>query len=365
MKLSSLAHGRNNNFNLIRIGAAFMVLISHSHILALGPALDDPSGNEPLIRLVGFTLGAIAVHIFFITSGFLVTGSLLSRQNTLDFLSARSLRIFPGLIIMTVLTVFALGPFFTVARNYFSARQTYAYLLRCSTLISGIELELPGVFENNPLRGVVNSPLWTLPREILMYLMLAFIWVMARKKPLVFKRLATGLFFMAWITALVRHFYFPERDDLAVFFFMFFAGAAVYLFKKRIALSRAVFWSCLIAVLASAAVNQSTFFIVYLLTVPYLTIYVAYVPSGHIRHYNKVGDYSYGVYIYGFPIQQSVVALFLGISVIGLFFVSAITTLFLAMLSWHLIERRALEFKSKTSIHLSTRAHRLALAPRL
>jgi peptidoglycan/LPS O-acetylase OafA/YrhL len=86
MTLSSLIHGRDNNFSLVRIIAAFAVLLSHSYTLALGPGIDDTSAHEPLINLVGFTLGSVAVHLFFITSGFLVTASILARQNTFEFI---------------------------------------------------------------------------------------------------------------------------------------------------------------------------------------------------------------------------------------------------------------------------------------
>ena len=117
MKLSDFTQGRDNNFNLIRIVAALAVLVTHSFALTVG------SGNaEPLRASLGMTMGSIAVDVFFIASGFLVTASLLNRQSAIDFIWARVLRIFPALSVMLFLTVFGLGAFFTSlpAPSYFA-----------------------------------------------------------------------------------------------------------------------------------------------------------------------------------------------------------------------------------------------------
>jgi len=97
--------------------------------------------------------------------------------------------------------------------------------------------------------------------------------------------------------------------------------------------------------LLASALDRRAFFVVYSLAAPYLLFYFAYVPGGFIRHYNRVGDYSYGVYIYAFPVQQTIAALIPGVSVLSMFLLSASVTLTLAMLSWHLLERYALGLK--------------------
>lgn len=126
---------------------------------------------------------------------------------------------------------------------------------------------------------------------------------------------------------------------------MFLSGAAFYVLKEHITLSRSCFRLCVIALLSSAMVNTHTFFVVSVLTIAYMLFYVAYIPSGLLRTYNQVGDYSYGVYLYAFPVQQSVAALVPGVSVFSLLFISAFATFLFAVLSWHLLERPALGLK--------------------
>ena len=149
----------------------------------------------------------------------------------------------------------------------------------------------------------------------------------------------------AGVLVIVRHFYLPTGGEFIRLFFMFFSGAAFYVLKEHIRLSNLFFWLFIIALLSSAVVNKHVFFLVYTLTIAYVLFYIAYIPNGRIRKYNEVGDYSYGLYIYAFPIQQTVAALVPGVSVVSMISISAPATLFLAALSWHLLERRALGLK--------------------
>lgn len=92
-------------------------------------------------------------------------------------------------------------------------------------------------------------------------------------------------------------------------------------------------------------VNKDEFLLVYLCVLPYIIFYLAYIPEGIIRSFNRLGDYSYGMYIYAFPVQQSISALFPKVSVYSMIALSLLVTLTLAVLSWHLIEVRALKLK--------------------
>jgi len=347
MRLSQFAHGRDNNFNLIRIVAALAVLVTHSFVLPTGSR-----ETQPLRDTLGMTMGSIAVDVFFVTSGFLVTASLLRRQSAIEFLWARVLRIFPALIVMLLLTVFGLGLFFTTTpwSAYLTDSRTYVYLARCSTLLAGVAWELPGVFESNPYKGAVNGSLWTLPSEIHMYAILVIIWVSLRVRPrvrpMVFKCAVVSGAMIAGVFVIVRHFSATPEPLFPKLFFMFFTGAAFFVLKDRIILSRVLFLS-LALTLSLATLDKQVFFVVYTLTLAYLLFHVAYLPSGFIRRYNQLGDYSYGVYIYAFPIQQSIVALIPGISVLPMVLISTAVTFAFAVLSWHFLERHALGLKDR------------------
>lgn len=346
MRLSNFTQGKDNNFNLIRMSAALAVLVTHSFALAIGT-----QDAEPFRQSLGMTMGAIAVDVFFVTSGFLVTASLLTRQNTIEFIWARALRIAPALLVMLVLTVFGLGIYFTSLRlsAYLTDSQTYIYFLKCATLITGVSYQLPGVFNDNPYKMAVNGSLWTLPYEIKMYAILAVVWVALRTTKHNRLRAAkvailTGAG-IAGSLVIAGHFYPLVKGEFTNLFFLFFSGAAFYVLKQNIILSRWIFWLFSIALLTSALANKDVFFVVYKLTIAYVLLYIAYIPSGWIRKYNRLGDYSYGVYIYAFPVQQSVAALIPGVSVLSMVMISAATTIFLAVLSWHIIEQRALGLK--------------------
>jgi peptidoglycan/LPS O-acetylase OafA/YrhL len=352
MKLSELTEGRDNNFNLIRITAALAVLVTHTFAVTIGT-----SDAEPLRDSLGMTMGSIAVDIFFITSGFLVTGSLLTRQSVVEFMWARFLRIVPALLIMTVLTVFGLGVIFTSLplSSYLADSTTYIYLLKCASLITGVAFTLPGVFQGNPMHDMVNASLWTMPQEIRMYAILLLIFLVSRvikiNRIMLLKTVIIIIFAISGVLVVYSHFFLPDVVTFVNLLFMFFSGAAFYVLKNRIRLSYSVFWVVIIALLLSAITDKQAFFVIYLLTITYILFYVAYIPSGCIRKYNQVGDYSYGIYIYAFPVQQSVAALVPGVSVLPMLSISVPAILLLAALSWHLLERRSLGLKALCVAH--------------
>lgn len=357
MRLSSCAYGRDNNFNLIRLLAALAVFVSHCFSLATGTRAE-----EPFLATLNMTVGAMGVDVFFLTSGFLVTASLLSRQNAFEFVAARILRIFPALWVMLLLVVFVLGAAMSQLPylEYLGSDAVYVYLAKCGSLVTGVASGLPGVFVNNPMAAEVNVPLWTLPYEISMYGLLLAVWLLlslAGKHRLPLLRYvifaASVVSGLLLVTGYFRH-GLPTRFELhstyvfPAFFYMFFTGAAYYVMRDRIVLSLRIFLLAVTILLASLF-NKHTFFVAYLVTVPYLLFYLAYVPGGWVRRYNHLGDYSYGLYIYAFPVQQTVVALNGGISVLMLGLAALPPALLLAILSWHLIEKKALRLKDRVS----------------
>ena len=93
-----------------------------------------------------------------------------------------------------------------------------------------------------------------------------------------------------------------------------------------------------------------------------LVLHLAYLPKGRVRAFNKWGDFSYGVYIWAFPIQQTLAYLFPGMALVALMAVAAVLTVAVAALSWFLIEERALSHKDDAA-RATSRLLDLGLAP--
>ena len=339
-RLSTVVHGRDNNFHLVRLLAASAVLLSHSFPLSTG-RLD----SEPLRALLGCTPGSIAVDLFFAISGLLVTMSLVRRNSVGDFLRARFFRIWPALTVAIVLAVAVIGPLFTslALPAYFASHDTWRYLGKNLLLLHGIDYTLPGVFDANPMPHAVNGSLWTLPSEVRCYLWLLAGWIAVRKmtSERVFKIFVTAL----WAVLFCWHCWSMTHSTLEQstprLNLMFASGVAIYLHRETLVLSTR--WLAAAAVaLAVSAISQKTFGVVYVLVVPYAMLCASYLPRGRILRFNRLGDYSYGVYVYAYPTQQTLMCLVPTLGVGALFAASMSVTLALAVLSWHFIEKPAL-----------------------
>ena len=127
---------------------------------------------------------------------------------------------------------------------------------------------------------------------------------------------------------------------------MFFIGAAFYLWRGHVRLSYGRF-AALCAALALSSLNRHVFLATYMLTLGPIVLHLAYLFGGPVRAYNRLGDYSYGVYIYAFPIQQSLVALIPGLSLAAINLYACALSVTFAVLSWRLVEKPALGAKLK------------------
>lgn len=341
--IAAYAHGRDNNLNLLRIIAASLVLVTHAY------GLTGYSDLEPLSAHFGVSFGSWAVDIFFVISGFLVGKSWDRRRSARDFLWARALRIFPALWVCTAFSVLVVGFWFTTlpASNYLFHIETFKFIAENSTILpKGVFTTLPGVFSDHKLNSV-NLSLWTLPYELKMYLLLlALGWSgLLYKRPLLI--CLVGMSFCIYVWSVVTGQ--PETTiaEYCRFFFYFFSGTLLYLYRDDIVLHRGAAGALIISLALCLLLPHLSWRLIALtVATPYLTIFLALIPSGPLRAYNAVGDYSYGVYIYAGPVQQSVLALAGGkMAYMENLAWSFCITLILAMLSWHLIENRALRLK--------------------
>lgn len=296
------------NFDLMRLIAALLVVVSHTFPLA----------GEPPVRIWGVEdLGALGVSIFFVISGYLVTASYV--RDPRAYLWKRVLRIEPGLIASLVVTV-ALLAFVTTApaAEYWPAAGLY--VLR-NALLYPATYELPGVFQAAPMAGVVNGVLWTLRLEFTFYLVL----MLVRARPALIY-LLLGACAAVWLVMtfavpgwaddkLTRIAYLGARNGL-----LFFAGAALQIRCAQIPL-----WL--------GGVSLGLFPLLGPLALPTAVL-------GLARPGKLPADLSYGVYIYAFPVQQ-------WLAVNGQLNVATAiaATLPFALMSWFLVERPALRLK--------------------
>jgi peptidoglycan/LPS O-acetylase OafA/YrhL len=361
--LSRRASGRDNNFNLIRFLAAALVLYSHAWPLTGTP-------GEPLEKLAGFSLGHLAVDVFFVVSGFLVTGSLLGRGRLGAFLRARALRIFPALLVSSVLAAFAIGALQThlPLAAYFRAPGTWAFAAQDATCWPWpIVYGLPGVFAHVPYPNVVNGSLWSLPFELDMYAALALAGLLAFAGPRLLSErwLRAGVLAVAAIAILaytgneVWNYApgFTKRQGIRLSA-LFATGASFHVLRERIRLSAPGIVAALVG-LAVALLRGHAWMALYPVSLEYAVLWLAFVPAGFLRGYNALGDYSYGFYLWAFPVQQCVMAWRPGTSRLALTALAIPPTLALAVLSWHLLESPMLALKDRGR---ALRARRTAVA---
>lgn len=327
-----------NNFNVIRLVAAWLVLFSHSyHLVGQG-------GREPLMALTGgkMTLGTLAVGVFFVISGYLITASAYARPGLRPFLAARVRRIFPALALVVLLCALVLGPVMTTlaGAEYFAAPAVLTYVARNLTLWR-LQYELPGVFAANPYGAAVNGSLWTLPIEFALYLAIgcgvAALRLIGRARDLALPLAALGLACVAgW--ALVLH---GTRSGAALLVPYFMLGAGYRLARRWLPL-RGALAALLLLVWAVGAWRDAPWFpVAACLAISYGTLWLALHPRWVVPlDTARVGDLSYGIYLFAFPWQQTLLALLPQRDPLVLCALASLATLPCAWLSWHLVEQR-------------------------
>jgi peptidoglycan/LPS O-acetylase OafA/YrhL len=278
------------------------------------------------------------VPMFFALSGFLVAGSLDRARSLLDFLGFRALRIFPALVVDTLLAAVILGPMMTTLSlgTYLSSPGFRAYFLN---MVGDIQAFLPGLFGSNPY-PFVNVQLWTIPYELGCYLALAALALAGvyRRRPIFLIVALLAVFFLQSVFPAANY-----RHGLVAPSFL--AGAALHLYREQVPWSRWIFLASLLAMTVTVVVPN----LVRCLPIPlaYATIFLG------LLHPKKVwpvstGDYSYGLYLYAFPISQALIATVPAARVwYGDFVLTTLGTGALAALSWHLVEKRCLALKPR------------------
>ncbi len=312
-------------------------MFSHAFLIAEGS-----QRHEPLILLTRnqSILGLCGVFVFFAVSGFLVTQSFEQTGDPLRFLAKRALRIFPGLFVALLLSAFVLAPIVSTLEPgaYFSRAAPYEYVLG-NTLLSQRVHELPGVrFVANPAGFEINGSMWTLRWEFTMYLMVLALGALRLLcLPVMLGLLALGIACLQF-AALER------LGGWGWLLGFFAAGMVLYRLRATRIFDGRVAVIALAGLILSVPLRQ--FIPLFPLFGCYLALWLALNRRFPVIPAARLGDLSYGLYIYGWPVEAAAIWLLGGRAAWWQVFLLALpATAVLAFLSWHLVERPALSFK--------------------
>lgn len=240
-----------------------------------------------------------------------------------------------------MLTVCIVGPILTVTDNYFVNRETWTYLWMNSTAYSTVYF-LPGVFETLHDRAM-NGSLWSIVIEVKLYLIIFFLGFLSILKNkyvfnfLFFLLLIIGYFQPAFFDFFVKY---EHHKHVALMFLM---GSFIYVNKDDFYLNPLIL--LLLFFFAATQHGTNNFGVAYNVLLPYLVFYMGF--SFEIKLFNKLGDYSYGVYLYGWLVQQLVIYSYPSISNFYHAIISIFFALLLGVISWHIIEKKAMACKKR------------------
>jgi peptidoglycan/LPS O-acetylase OafA/YrhL len=334
---------RGNNFDVLRLLAASFVLFSHSYALT--------NHAEPFADVSGWTFGEVGVVMFFAMSGFLIAKSWSDQPQLVPFAIKRALRLLPALVVAVSVTVFVIGPLFTTLSlaHYFADPTTWLYLVRCSFLITFFGT-LPGVFVGNPYTDAVNGSLWTLPVEACCYALAAGLGTLGllRRSGLL---AASSCLLILFVTPLSPFSNAPAGGttggNLMLVIMLgatFVLGSLAYSLRRRLHLS----WFVVVALMVLWAATWGGGWVRAsgVLAIAFAVLVFAFRTPAWLRRLTAPGDVSYGIYVYAFPVQQSVAAIWgAGLDPLVMMAISFPVTYGLAFMSWRLVERPALALK--------------------
>lgn len=355
---------RSNAFNFLRLLLAVLVIVGHCFPLGgFGP-------EQPVPALTGgrHSLGGLAVGLFFLLSGFLITRSASGRLSVGRFLWHRFLRIFPGYWTCLLVSAFVFAPIFCAieyGRLYevfwapTNSPQSYVadnaamfhprgFSMKSVMAVSSSHIT--GLLGHNPSPWTINGSLWTLPIELLCYgavAVLAAFGVMQRRKIVVLALFALllGLYEFNCLNpeAFRRHFSFFAFDVLLNFLFYFFAGSVCFLYRETIPYSSALFWGSICLAIVSLLLAPLAWLAP--VALPYAFLCLGFkLPAGG---FNTRGDFSYGTYIYAFPVQQGLALAGVHKAGFALYLIASLSlTAILAVLSYRYVEAPCLRWKN-------------------
>lgn len=322
-----------NNFGFVKFVLSILVIFSHSFSL-LGKV-------EPLYGVGSkYGIGSYAVFTFLLISGYSIAESWERNKNLFFFVAKRIKRIFPALLFLYIIKVFFLAPLFST-NNYFqfiSNSTTLSYFLNIFFYYVPFQNVLPGVFDGK----IVNGSLWTLPYEFALYISIPSLYFLFGK----FWRKSAIVCFLALLALEISQknllqtlvFFQLNLASLTTFSLFFFSGI---LFRPTSKINHKFFTFLLFLLLDLLTFGKPVNIIFVLLFVWFFIDLFGFVKTKYFKNLNGLGNYSYGIYIWGWLVQQAVIEI-LGkeIPVIVLFIFSSILSVQIGIISWKFIESK-------------------------
>lgn len=341
---------RRNNFDAIRLAMALLVIWSHCFAIYYGS-----EANEPISLLLGghYNAGKVGVWVFFIISGFLITHSYVRSPDIRTYLKRRVQRIHPGFVVATSICAFLVVPLFSTQGFALLSAGEVARTIGWNLLLQGY-MPPSDAFAGNPVHAV-NGALWSISFEFWCYLAVAAFGVARLINRRVALVVVLGLIMAVriWLDLTDRKPGGGIIGDIIGWPYLWFSvapcfltGMLVYLYRDRLPRSRALLVTSLAALVAVAhlplppVASKILCDILFPTVTAYAVFHLAFSDRIRLHHAARYGDFSYGTYLYGFPIQQMVMA---GFGAVLPFFLYVPVTMALSLLagalSWHLVEQ--------------------------
>lgn len=332
-----------NSFDFIRIFATWMVATSHFFAV---PAYDEYASY------VGFFVGFEVILTFFMLSSMLLVGSYLRAPDLKTYFIKRFSRIYPAYIVMILLLWLGLSAVSTLSmQEYFTHPDTYKYLAANLVFLNFLQPTLPGVFEESHAFTAVNGSLWTLKIEFAFYFILpVVVWILSKMKSMWVKNL---ILLLIYLSASVYEYWFVYLFDLndamrhslimqfPSFMHVFAVGVFLYYNFDWIKRHLHILWIPMVLCLAENALSTTYFFFPIGLGILLFIIGFQIPKLGKLVGKN---DYSYGLYIYHYPVIQLLIEYdYIRSYPIWSYVLFLLLTFALAYLSWHFVEKPLLK----------------------
>jgi peptidoglycan/LPS O-acetylase OafA/YrhL len=328
-----------NNFDLIRLTFAVVVVLAHCH---------DLSEQKALWLIPYVASSHVAVEGFFVISGYLIIMSYERSSSIWKYFKKRLLRILPGYWAALVFCL-VLGSLTTklTQRNFWESLVTVKYVAACISFSNFIQPSLPGVFLGNPFTSAMNGALWTIKIEIGFYLLVPIIVYLCQKFGQ--WQVILPILLLSNTLRVICHTIGSESisSQLPGQLCFFMVGALAYYYRSQFEMNRRAVW------LTGITCYALSFFVGHTFLRPIaigalVLCFALYFP--HSQGPTRYGDFSYGLYVLHFPVVQTLVYYGFFSRCPWLASVAALSiALLLAVAAWNWVEKPFLATRNHSS----------------